>query len=176
MSDEPLDELFFNWLYSRVAVVDETDPRRTYWGLLRKLYSTECVWVVINDGNRLEDGRDLRLRFRDDSGIQNIDPSWIDMACSFFELMVGLSDTLAFEADGKSHNWFWKLMENIGLDSFNDDVELDEYQIEEVTHRVIFRLYGADGSGGFFPLQNPRNDQRVVELWGQMSAYILELP
>lgn len=175
--DEPLDEAFFKWLYSQVADPNDTDPRRTYWKLLQKLYSVECVWVVINDGNRLEDGKNLRLRFRDETGTHISDQAWLGMGCSFFELMVELSNMLVFEADGELHQWFWKLMENIGLDAFNDR-EFDDAVaevVDVVTEHILFRQYERNGHGGFFPLKHPQADQRDVELWYQMSAYILEL-
>lgn len=173
--DEPLDERFFKWLCRQVADVNERNPAYTHWKLFKQLYSTECVWIVINDGNRLEDGQDLRIRFRQEMGINFVDPEWAGMPCSFLELMVGLSEMLSFEADGEPRYWFWRLMGNIGLSGHNDDSPWDPREVEEVTERVIFRQYQSDGTGGFFPLSRPRTDQRDVELWFQMSDYIQEL-
>jgi hypothetical protein len=44
-----------------------------------------------------------------------------------------------------------------------------------ILDRVIRREYEPDGTGGFFPLQNPLEDQTQVEIWYQMAAYINEL-
>ena len=39
---------------------------------------------------------------------------------------------------------------------------------------IIWRTYDSNGYGGLFPLRNPREDQRKVELWYQLNAYLLE--
>lgn len=174
MTGVPLDELYFVWLYERVA-----DPEHdlTYWKLFRVLHSTEFAWVVPNDENRIKDGKRLREKFLDDRHIRlrRSDRDWIELGCSMLELMVGLAQRLEFEADGGgAHFWFWVLMENIGLSEFDDSCELPEDYISEVLERVIQRYYEPDGHGGFFPLEHPREDQRDVELWSQLSAYVLE--
>lgn len=61
--DGPLDEQYLKWLYRQVASSKYRNPARTYWSLLRQLYTTEFVWTVPNDDNRVEDGRDLRYEF-----------------------------------------------------------------------------------------------------------------
>jgi hypothetical protein len=73
-------------------------------------------------------------------------------------------------------DWFWKLMDNIGLRQYSDAhwslrAEREVYYTAE---RVIKRTYGYDGDGGLYPLRHPRHDQRQTELWTQMQAYILE--
>jgi hypothetical protein len=174
--NEPLDELYLQWLYRQVADEHAQDPSITFWTLLRQLYTTEFVWFVDHDDNRLEDGRDLRLEFVRDTGEHDIDRSWVELGCSFLELMVGLARRLAFEAEsGEPHYWFWHLMENIELHEFSDDLEpFPHAEVEEIVERVIHRLYGHDGVGGFFPLRRPPNDQRRVELRYQLGYYVLE--
>jgi hypothetical protein len=164
------------WLYSQVADVNAQDPSITFWKLLKQLYTTEFVWLVDHDDNRLEDGRDLRLEFVRETGEHDIDRSWVELGCSFLELMVGLSRKFAFEADsGEPHYWFWHLMENIGLHEYSDAWKIFPHaEVEEIVERVIHRLYEPDGSGGFFPLRNPPNDQRRVELWYQLGYYVIE--
>jgi hypothetical protein len=39
---------------------------------------------------------------------------------------------------------------------------------------VIHRYYQPNGHGGFFPLENPQDDQRHVELWYQLNEYVME--
>jgi len=46
---QPLDELYFTWLYSQVGSVRTRNPARTYWSLLRYLYTKEFVWIIPND-------------------------------------------------------------------------------------------------------------------------------
>lgn len=171
---EPLDELYFDWLYRQVA---DPDQDLTFWDVLRVLYKTEFVWIVPNDENRIADGRALREDFlkKERIRLRRSEQNWIELGCSMFELMVGLAIRLESQADkGKAHYWFWELMDNIGLGGFNDSVEVPVSHVEEVLEMVIQRYYKKNGYGGFFPLENPQQDQREIELWYQLSAYVLE--
>lgn len=174
MNSEPLDELYFKWLYNQVA-----DPEQdlTFWNLLRVLFTTEFVWIVPNDENRIADGKALRESFIDTQGIRlrRSERNWIELGCSMLELMVGLADRLEFETDkGTTHYWFWELMENLGLGMYDDAVEVPEEHVREVLEMVIQRYYEPNGHGGFFPLEHPLGDQREIELWYQLSAYVME--
>jgi hypothetical protein len=174
MNAKPLDELYFIWLYRQVANPDVADPAFTYWKLLKELYTKEFVWLVPNDDNRIVDGKELRVEFIQDEGLTEVDLDWIELGCSMFELMVGLSRRLSFEAEGEPHYWFWNMMENIGLQKYSDERRLARIHINKVLDRVIFRTYDPDGRGGLFPLNHSTQDQRNVELWYQLSAYVLE--
>jgi len=173
-SNQPLDESYFVWLYSQVADPEITDPSLTYWKLLKHLFTKEFVWRIPNDENRAEDGKALRSEFIQDLSIDDIDQDWMDMGCSMLELMIGLGRRLAFEDDSEPHYWFWRLVQNLKLDRYRDDVRLLKKPVDTILERVIFRKYESDGKGGFFPLKNPDEDQRNVELWYQLSAYVLE--
>src|SRR5687768_18597032 len=94
----PLDELYFTWLYSQVADPRVKNPSRTYWRMLKLLFVKEFVWIVPNDDNRIEDGKDLRLEFVDQQKIMNVDFGWMHLGCSMLELLVALSRRLSFEA------------------------------------------------------------------------------
>lgn len=172
---KPLDELYFVWLYRQVASDRYKNPTRTYWSLFRQLYDKEFVWLIPNDDNRMEDGRDLRYEFLDEEGIEASE-AWLTLGCSMFELLMGLSRRLAFEAEGRPREWFWLLLENLGLESFNDDMILhvDPEEISYILDRVIWRHYDRNGVGGLFPLRHPRKNQTKVELWYQMNSYIQE--
>lgn len=173
---EPLDDLYLEWLYVQVAPA-RPKANQTFWSLLRQLYTKEFVWLIPNDDNRLEDGRDLRYEFRDQSKIRNIDTDWLHLNCSMLELLVGLSRRLTFEGDCDPSYWFWQLLENIGLANFDDKIYSRRIEriIEEACETVLWRSYSPSGSnGGLFPLSHPEHDQREVELWYQLSAYLLE--
>lgn len=176
MDGKPLDELYLRWLYSQVGLLEESHKELSYWKLFRQLYKTEFLWIIPKDDNRLEDGIALRREFRSTQAIDDsVEPDWTELGCSFLELMVGLSRRLEFEAGGQAHYWFWRLMENIGLRSFHDGIKrYPRIYIDGILHSIIFRQYNSSGLGGFFPLQEPREDQRNVELWYQLNAYVLE--
>jgi hypothetical protein len=171
---QPLDELYLVWLYSQVADPELTDSSLTYWKLFRELYKKEFVWVIPNDDNRLEDGKELRQEFIRDEGLNEIDQNWVDLGCSFLEMMVGLSRRLAFEAEGEPYYWFWEMILNLNLHSYSDNRALLKTHVNKALEQVIFRTYDRNGRGGFFPLKHSEEDQRQVELWYQLSAYVLE--
>lgn len=175
--NEPLDERYFSWLYSQVASVKTRGLHRTYWSLLRQLHSKEFVWFIPNDDNRVEDGRDLRYEFLEDNDIGDVDPWWLGLGCSMFELLIGLARRLSFEAEGEPRVWFWHLIEQMDLEQYNDKAydTRSEQVIDEACDTVIWRTYKRNGEGGLFPLRRPREDQREVELWYQLNAYLLEL-
>jgi hypothetical protein len=173
--NEPLDELYLVWLYGQVANPNLKSSRKTYWDLMRALFTTEFVWFVPNDDARISDGIELRGEFCYDAEISEVDPHWMDQGCSFLEMMIGISRRLSFQADRSPSFWFWKLIENLGLSECNDAYKKNlPALVEEVTDQVTFRTYSADGRGGLFPLKYPEDDQTKVELWYQMQAYIME--
>lgn len=171
---QPLDETYLIWLYSQVADPDLKEPSLTFWKLFRELFTKEFVWTIPNDDNRLEDGKALRQEFILDECLEAVDRDWVELGCSFLELMVGLSRRLAFEAGGEPYYWFWVLAENLNLHVYSDDRRLIKTHINKALEQVIFRTYEKNGRGGFFPLRHPGRDQRKVELWDQMGAYVLE--
>jgi hypothetical protein len=174
VSTEPLDELYFTWLYSKVEQVENANPSRTYWHILRILYTKEFLWFVPNDDNRAEDAKGLRYEFINEEGLEDVDPHWLALGCSMLELMIGLSRRLAFETEGEPDTWFWVLMENLDLERYNDSAFIPEQEVDDTLMDVIWRTYKPNGVGGLFPLRKPHDDQREVELWYQLSAYVLE--
>lgn len=173
--DEPLDDLYLRWLYSQVGSVKTRIKSRTYWRLLRQLYSTEFVWFVPNDDNRVMDGRQLREDFLQESELIDVDENWMALGCSFLEMLVALSRRLSFEAGGEPSAWFWQLLRNIELDHINDAQENSTEEISEKVNRVIWRTYYPSGVGGLFPLRIAHEDQTEVELWYQLNAYLIDL-
>ncbi|MCA1800215.1 MAG: hypothetical protein LC687_01750 [Actinobacteria bacterium] len=171
-----LDGRYFEWLYVQVCSIETENPLRSYRLLLHTMYTTEFVWLIPNDDNRVEDGKELRYEFLEDIGVSpnQRDKLWLDLGCSFLEMLVALSRRLSFEAGDSAQVWFWHMLENIGLADMNDGVDIFEDQVEETLNRVTWRTYGYNGGGGLFPLVYPEEDQRKVELWYQLSNYILE--
>lgn len=174
MNIEPLDELYFTWLYSQVETVEAANPSRTYWRILKILFAKEFLWIIPNDDNRAEDGKDLRHEFIRCEGLEDVDSHWMELGCSMLELLIALSRRLAFEDDGEPDRWFWELMENLDLERYNDAAFIPEEEIDQILDEVIWRTYKRNGVGGLFPLKKTNDDQRENELWYQLSAYILE--
>lgn len=171
----PLDELYLRWLYAQVGSVRHRAPARTHWSILRVLFTKEFIWIVPNDDNRVEDGRDLRVEFLKSSGVREPDVAWMELGCSMLEMLIGLSRRLSFETDREPRDWFWHFLHVLHLDHYTDDRTIPEEEVNEILDRVIWRTYGRDGDGGLFPLLNPSRDQRDVEIWYQLNEWLLEL-
>lgn len=172
--NEPLDELYLTWLYSQIGVVTRRHSTRTYWALARQLYNKPFIGFVPNDDNREADGKDLRFEFIDREDIQEIDIDWMELDCSMLEMLIVLARIMAFEAEGEPRDWFWHMLKNIRLDSYNDMSGVPYRKIDDILDRVIQRTYHPSGYGGLFPLKHAAEDQRKVELFYQLSAYLLE--
>jgi hypothetical protein len=167
------DDLYLSWLYGQVAIVRTRKSSNTYWELLKKFFTTEFVWFVPNDDNRAEDGKALRHEWIYESQTVLEDPEWMSLGCSFLELLIGVSRRLDFETDQDVAYWFWHLVDNLELRDYNDR-NFVEQEVEDRIQAVIWRTYSRDGHGGLFPLKHTTRDQRRVEIWYQLSEYLLQ--
>lgn len=176
--NEPIEETYFNWLYSKVASTDVPTPSTTHWHLLRELHRTEFVWLLSGDDNRAEDGLELRREFYNAMRFtfQEEFP-WEHVGCSVLEMLIAFSRRAEFQTNIPSRDWFWKFLENLDLHEL-DDAHYDEGfipYVDDVLDRFIWRTYGKNGEGGLFPLRFTGNDQTKVEIWYQFAEYIDEL-
>jgi hypothetical protein len=73
----------------------------------------------------------------------------------------------------RSPEWFWVMISNLGLDRM-DDENFDLRYVDDVLNVFLNRTYFMNGTGGLFPLKIPKVNQRRVEIWYQMSAFIAE--
>ena len=147
--------------------------------LMKQLYDMEFYSLIPNDDNRGMDGLQIRDTFIDNGGGQQALPL---SPCSVLEMLIGLSFRLEFETSQSKwektpKEWFWILMDNLDIHyRYNQDLSLDEYSdkiVTKVSH-FIERHYKSSGEGGLFPLKHAIKDQKKVEIWYQMSAFILE--
>lgn len=171
---------YFNFLCRIVGKADR------YSILLGELSRLTFYPLIPNDDNRCEDGKQLRDRFCDEEGGQHALSLCPDGPCTVLEMLIGLSFRLEFETanscwEKTPSDWFWILIDNLGLSKARHDPDrggiLRHAEIEDIRNRIeIFleRRYDDNGYGGLFPLARPKQDQREVEIWYQMSAYILE--
>lgn len=169
-----LDDLYLPWLYAQVGNVRVKNPAKTHWSLLKQLYSKEFIWFVPNDDNRAEEGRELREEFIDSEGLADVDQEWLDLGCSILEMLIALSRRLAFEAEGEPRDWFWHLLNTLGLDTYTDKSRYSHSEVEAKLDMINDRTYDPNGHGGLFPLRRAHYDQRKVEIWYQMCEYILQ--
>lgn len=132
-------------------------------------WDIEYIPTVPNDVNRAHDGIDLRGRFvrETSSSLPAIGK------CTMLEFLVALSIRLnESDYDPRYPNrvplWFWTLIENLEIRTASYDDCITAF------NNINLRDYAEDGYGGLFPLRKPRENQRNVEIWYQMNAYLLE--
>lgn len=172
----PVDDRYFEWLYGLFGSVRNRNPARSYWKLSRILYTTEFVWLIPNDDNRVEDGKELRVEFMSEQGSDGASQEWLDLGCSVLEMLISLARMAEFDSNTEAIVWFGIFMDNLGLTQFKDSKSFDEEDVSQILEKFVYRTYKSNGEGGLFPLMHPEKDQRKVELWYQLAAYILERP
>ena len=168
---EPIESVYFNWL--RAKVTDLDTPSYLYYDLMRLMYGMEFVWTHIGDRNRVEDGKELRQVFLNETGTQN-ERAWFEMPCSIFEVLVAFANRVSFETGTPVRDWFWTFMTNLQLIDFRTISDPDdEATVLRILEIFVWRMYDPNGYGGLFPLREPKNvDQRSVELWYQWCEYL----
>jgi hypothetical protein len=131
------------------------------------------------DTNRGNDGLQLRVDFQNEHGPWG--SSTNRGPCSYLELLVGLAKRMSFLMHGEENShteyYFWRMIRNLDLTRCNDAKwnEMNgEFFVDDAVFRVNERCFCADGSGGLFPLRNYERDQRGVEIWYQMQAWLME--
>lgn len=163
-----LHERYLEYLGSQVIANKALEDHRD---LFEIMHSIEFVWIVPNDDNRLHDGLDVRVQWmeeRDASGLQG--------PVSFLEMLVGFARRANFLRDElTSQEWGWHLITNMGLHQMWDPLsQRKRRKCVDIIEGVIWRTYRRDGTGGMFPLRHPEYDQRRLELWHQLNAYVME--
>lgn len=174
MYNRELEKRYFNWLTDKIG--DEQSER--YSHLLHKLHETN-FWFLYSiplDGNRYEDGINLRYRFGEERGIL---PSQIAAEldireCSMLEMLVALSIRIEEAGMGIPYEgidpgrWFWQFVENLGYfaSPFDDDA------IDRVTDRFLNRQFNPDGSNGGIVVVEGSRDLRRLDIWYQIQLYL----
>lgn len=181
MTKDELNNEYFEWMYQLVC--NEPYYRRlSYRKLLQHLHNIEFIYIIGMDGNRAEDGIDLRYRFGYER--QHNDPmvaAFLDFrSCSVLEMIVALSLKCEEhimddpEIGNRTSQWFWTMIKNLGLESTHDANFNEEY-VNGVVSRFLDRKYKRNGDGGLFTVDHCKADLRGVEIWHQMCWYLDEI-
>lgn len=180
MSRVDLIDRYFDWLKKLVSN-DHRAKRGSYRKLFVKLFDTDFVYFMDSDGNRAEDGTDLRYRFSVERKIDYriMDDVLNDKPCSVLEMMVALAirceDVMSDLVYGdRTAYWFWGMVENLNLLQLRDSA-FDEVEFDNVIARFHEHRYSPNGEGGLFTVRHPRNDMRDTDIWYQKSWYLAEL-
>lgn len=173
--EKKIREDYFNWL-ERI-VTDDNE----YSLLLHDLHSHDFISLVKLDENREMDGQSLRILFGDENGISYEDAErYLAGPCSVLEMLIGLASRVEgtifsdfSEGIEETRSYFWEFVSNLGLEQFTN-VRYSASEVRHIIETFIFREYEPNGKGGLFPLENPGEDQRKIQIWYQMQMYLIE--
>lgn len=174
MNKKDLKQEYFRWLCHFIDV-------RSYGKLLSFLFSTDFEYIIPMDGNRFEDGIDLRYRFADEKHYPQryISRLLDDVPCSMLEMMVALCLRIEEHITGDPENgdqttkWFKAMLKSSGLKGLDND-HFDKETAKNIVCCINDRQYTRNGDGGLFRLHKSRRDLRNVEIWYQAMWYIDE--
>lgn len=181
MRTETYEDIKRAYFFTLCLEVGTDREEHRNWDFMWSLHQKAFSWSVPNDHNRAGDGLHLRQVFADNM-LSEEDCPCLDGECTILEMLVALAirieDILHIpNREDKTYIWFWEMIGNLELYQFKDT---DTRKIEKIISNdmildnLIERNYHPNGRGGLFPLRFPRHDQRKVELWYQMQAYLEE--
>jgi hypothetical protein len=178
MTGAELGEEYFRALCDRVRPERILGDGHSFLLVCERMNLVPFDWSVPNDDNRADDGKELRRQFLRAAGSR---ARYADLEAlmrpeaSVLEVLVALSARADYMAEIGVSNWFSIMLKNLGLDEYAESNRpTDTFKIRQIIRRFNDRQYSPKGKGGLFPLKNPLRDQRRVELWYQLSAYIAE--
>lgn len=175
MKKNRLQSEYFDWMYNLVF----TDNKRSYKKLLKHLHTTPFTYTLCMDGNRFEDGINLRYIFGERVGILPvIIANEIDMCpCSVLEMIVSLvyrcDESIMWddEIGDRKYEWFWNMLKSLNLVNMYDS-HYDADYVDSVIFTLLNRQYTEDGRGGLFEIPYIDIDLRKIEIWRQMFLYL----
>ena len=165
---------YFEWMYDTVSGARFAQGV-TYRKLLTFLHDAEYTYFIPYDENRAEDGITLRYHYCLQHDCTELE--WcLDGPCSVLEMMLALAFKCEELMDdltigNRTSQWFWNMIVNMGLGGMND-MNYNEWLVNDVVTRFLNREYEPDGRGGLFYVRGWDRDMRTAEIWHQLMAYI----
>lgn len=148
---------------------------KSYTLLFEYLYSRDFYWAndMPLDRNRAIDGIELREKYGCSNDI-------LDEPCSVLEMIIGLALRIEnqimtdYDSGDRTSQWFWIMITNLGLYSYDDD-NFNEEEVKYIVDCFLDREYEPNGQGGLFILERPFDDLRNVEIWIQANWFLGEM-
>lgn len=163
------ESVYYLWLTDLIYL----EKNRKWIRTIPMLYRKTFVPILPNDDNREADGLSLRDEFETLYAREDYPGG-----CTCLEMLIALARRVSFQTlsltddddQNRASMFFWILIKNLKLSPnvsmyTNNSIILDNF---------ILRQYSMDGDGGLFPLRNSLEDQRNVEIWYQMMAWVSE--
>lgn len=181
-------DAYLEWLLNKLGI--GTDA--TGYSMLASILQDTVFYPIVEmDENRWEDGVHYRveyanLRYPDDQQAADALADILDDSiggCTALELICSLCEKIAFELmdsqfEAGLGKWFEELIANLGLDIYTNNELMENeaayFEVEGILEKWIFRRYHYNGEGGLFPLIDPPDDMRQMELIIQMNYWLME--
>lgn len=175
-----LSENYFRWMVGLIHNSEYMNKDRHWMKLFRLLYDREFIYTIEMDGNRADDGIELRYRYGWEKGFvdEQIAQSLDIRPCSLLEMMVALAhrceeSIMDNSEEDRTGVWFFEMLESLGL-SEQDDAHFDQRVANDILDDFVNRKYRPNGQGGLFTINSPGPDMRKMEIWYQMNRYLIE--
>ena len=174
MTSDELNKAYFEWMYGLVC-----DDVTSYQELFHFLHGVDFTYTIDMDGNRFDDGINLRYRFADECGYsEQMVAKYLDTRpCSVLEMLLALAIRLEEhimsdpERGDRTRIWFWTMISNLELDDMIDS-KFDADYVGNAVQRLLNREYERDGEGGLFRIKHCKYNLRNVEIWYQANWYL----
>lgn len=190
---------YFNYLLA--IITDQNhDALNEYEKLCTLLHNTPYVVMNPMDENRVRDVDALRDKWLDNARVKDehlrmeyakdINNDSVSMLEMLIALAIRVNDYILADPTKPElpANLFWNFIDNLveygsfgtkyhtAAEILKDDTWCDfaSDTMAACLNRVNTRTYHSDGTGGLFPLRNPKINQRKEELWTCCVAYINE--
>lgn len=179
MTELELNNEYFGWMCQLVCNERFHHRRLSHRKLLSYLHQIDFQYSHPMDGNRAEDGTDLRYRFGYEMKYEGpMIASYLDnRPCSVLEMMIALAlrceEHIMQDPDigDRTGQWFWTMIESLGLGTMRD-ARFDADHVNDVIFRFMDRKYKRNGEGGLFTIDDCKSDMRSAEIWYQMNWYL----
>lgn len=173
MTEDKVINEYFQWLYETGA------KRKNVRKLFQYLHERDFYYSIATDGNRAEDGVELRYHFGDEKGYPSaMIASCLDnRSCSVLEMMIALA--LRCEEHimddptigNRTTDWVQTMLSSLGIVRMTDK-NFNKFTVEECVSVWLERQHEKDGRGGLFLVKNCSTDLRGVDIWYQMCIYL----
>lgn len=153
---------YYNFLLNLIG--ESTCPLYEY------LFNVDYIWTNLSDGNRAQDGIDLRCLW---ANLSKLDQNGYNLIfndkpnCSMLELLIAFANRIeneymAIPGQNRIPTWFRQMLYNLGLagdiGNFNKD-HVDHVLLFFIEHRISL-------------FQIPGKDLSKYQLWDQMNYWL----
>ena len=169
-------EKYFEFLLEAVELDDRVDR---FSMLLEYLFD---VQFEVNghyplDEDRVQNGLSMREKYAEEYVNERKIDRFLDSfndGISVLEFFISLSDKMSETIYFDSHlsEFFWQIIDNLGLDCMNDD-EFDQEIVNDILRKLFDRKYSRDGSGGgMFYIPNCEFDLTKMDFFRQSQIWL----